>query len=179
MLATDGGPDCNGSLDPSRCTCVSGASGRCTNATRCLDDARTIERIAAYESRGVPTYVLGIAEDSDGLLVSVLDAMATAGGRASDGDHAYYAARSESELDAALGTIRDQVALCTYLTSYVSDARGHVVLTSDATTIPYDATGVEGWSWADTSNGELVVRGASCDAVRAGTTLRARFVCDE
>jgi len=163
VLATDGGPDCNGALDPATCTCASampGRGGRCMRAELCLDDVRTIDRIAAAEARGLPTYVIGIADDVIG--TDVLDRMAVAGGRPLvGGAQSYYAARSSADLESALTAIRDQVALCTYLTTSVPDASGSITVRVGDTTIDQDAT--NGWTWVDRDNGELHFSGTACD----------------
>jgi len=161
VLATDGGPDCNAALDPGTCTCsgATGRGGRCRSADQCLDDTRTVDRIAASLARGVPTYVIGISGDVIG--TDVLQRMALAGGRPLVGGvQAYYAARSAADLQSALAAIRDQVALCTYLTASVPDAHGAIAVTIGGATIREDAT--DGWSWANRDNGELRLSGAAC-----------------
>ncbi len=165
VLATDGGPDCNSALDPRTCECTGGAGGRCMQPSRCLDDVRTVDRIAAAAARGLPTYVIGIADDT--ISTGVLDRMAVAGGRARLGT-TYYGARSSAELESALTAIRDQVALCTYLTSSVPDAAGSIRVQVGDTVVAEDAT--SGWTWVDRNNGELRLSGAACD--QASSTSR-------
>lgn len=176
VLATDGGPDCNSALDPSTCRCVSG--GRC-NATRCLDDARTVERIANQAAAGLPTYVIGIQDSTDDSLVDVLDAMAVAGGRPQKGlAHRYFAASSEAELDAALVAIREQVAVCTFLITSVPDASGTISITLDGESVPYDETGTNGWTWSNRDNGEIRFVGDACSrAVVSSGSARATVSC--
>ena len=82
LLATDGGPVCNESLDGQDCICTGGISSRRPCETRfCLDDTRTVATIAAARDRGIPTYVIGIDDPRDPVLRDTLDRMATAGGR--------------------------------------------------------------------------------------------------
>jgi hypothetical protein len=164
VLATDGGPDCNAALDPSTCRCVSGTS--CNSAERCLDDARTVTRIASFATQGVPSFVIGIASAGDSTNADVLDAMAVAGGRPQTGAaHRYYAATSASELEAALVAIRDQVGACTYLTRSVPNAAGTITVTLGGEVVPYDPSGTSGWKWAAQSNGEIVFLGDLCARV--------------
>ena len=175
VLATDGGPNCNGALNPQTCTCADLGSGCRRNASQCLDDARTVARIASYASKGVPTYVIGIGNDAASV---TLDAMANAGGRPQSGAHAYYAATSEPELDAALVTIRDAVGACTYLTPSVPDAQGRISLSIDGKPVPFDAA--NGGAWSDQTNGEIVLSGAACKLVTsAALNVVATVSCGE
>jgi hypothetical protein len=183
VLATDGAPNCNSSLDPSTCTCANGNIGRgCRHdADQCLDDARTVSRVTAASSEGIPTYVIGIADSNDSTFSDVLNAMAQAGGRPlTGGATSYYPARSQSDLESAITTIRDQVGACTYLTTSVPDATGSISLTLDGVVIPYDPTGKSGWSWADENNGQILLFGSACLSVAAATNpnLVAHVVCD-
>jgi len=175
VLATDGGPNCNGALNPQTCTCADLGAGCRRNANQCLDDVRTVARIASYANQGVPTYVIGIGNDAAS---ATLDAMANAGGRPQSGAHRYYAATSEAELDAALVTIRDAVGACTYLTPSVPDAQGRISLTIDGKTVPFDAA--NGWTWSDQANGEIVLSGAACKLVStAALNVVATVSCSE
>ena len=75
VLATDGASDCNTALNASTCRCVGGGSGAgrgCGSGDRCLDDTRTVKVISSYETKGLPTYVVGIqsargAPESEGV----------------------------------------------------------------------------------------------------------------
>src|SRR5262249_12236982 len=46
VLATDGAPNCNASLDPRTCRSGSGPNSR--TGSMCLDDVRTVDRIRSY-----------------------------------------------------------------------------------------------------------------------------------
>lgn len=176
VLATDGAPDCNSALNPQTCTC---AQGNNCQANRCLDDTRTVARIAAAAAGGLPTYVIGIQDGATSPLAAVLDAMADAGQRPQLGQsHRYYAVSSEAELGAALVTIRDQVGACTYLTSSVPDQRGTIRVTLNGMELPFDPSGETGWSWADRNNGELSLASAACgSASLSGAQLTAELAC--
>ena len=182
VLATDGAPNCNAALDPATCTCAAGngcvANG---NGAMCLDEARTVETIGGYEAQGLPTYVIGIEDSNDAQFADVLSAMAIAGGRPQSGATSYYAGRSEADLDAALVAIRNQVGACVYLTSSVPDTNGTILVTLDGAVIPYDATGVSGWEWANRANGQILLGGAACSAASASATgaLQAQVTCSE
>jgi hypothetical protein len=178
VLATDGAPNCNSSLDALTCRCTSGTAGRaCSSSVECLDDARTDQVIARYQAQGLPTYVIGIQSQGDTQFVDVLNAMAVAGGRPRVGtDVSYYAASSETELDAAFTTIRDQVGACTFLASSVPDPNGSIVVNLDGVDLASEA-----WSWSNVSNGELVLTGDACVAAAAerAPTLTAVVQCND
>lgn len=175
VLATDGAPNCNPSLDPATCACAD-SSRRCGAATLCLDDARTVEAIAGLAVLGIPTWVLGI-QDSSTTAAGVLNAMARAGGRARAGATAYYAVSSETALDTALTDIRNQVGACVFLSSSVPTEGGRIDVRVDGDSVPADP--VDGWAWTDLGNGELELSGASCDALlkRTAPVLEAIVEC--
>ena len=161
LLATDGAPDCNSLLDPRTCTCV-GGTGRCT-AVRCLDDTRSIERLSTLAASGIPTWIVGLRSNADAVFVDVLNRMAEAGGRPQMGAaQRFYSASSQQELESALGTIRQQVGRCRYLTPSVPDVGGTIALQLDGAFVPFDGAQREGWSWIDADNGELALHGDAC-----------------
>ncbi|HEX7663413.1 MAG TPA: vWA domain-containing protein, partial [Polyangiaceae bacterium] len=143
ILATDGGPNCNAALDTRTCTCADPTLTDCgAEPELCLDDTRTISRIASSASSGLPTYVIGIHDPGDTQNDSVLNAMADAGGRPRSGSSQhYFAATSPSDLQSALVDIRNQLGSCTYLTSSVPSESGSIVVTVDGVVVPYDPTG--------------------------------------
>jgi len=182
VLATDGAPDCNATLDGATCTCVSARTGCRGRPTQCLDDKRTVATIASLLTKGLPTYVIGLDIGGDGSFPDVLDAMADAGGRPKkDGVHRFYGASSEAELDAALVAIRDQVGACTYLTTSVPDDAGTITVTIDGVPVRFDPTGADGWTWASKTNGEIVFVGSACTraAASADTKITARIECSD
>jgi hypothetical protein len=175
VLATDGAPDCNANLDANTCECLQGQR-RCA-PERCLDDTRTTTIIADVLAHGIPTYVVGLlGNDDETRFGQVLGNMAKAGGRPRDAVPAYYPANSQSDLDDAFATIRDQVGACVYLTASVPDASGTIVVTIDGAVVPYDPTGKQGWSWANQQNGEIVFAGNACAGV-TGRTVAAVVTC--
>ncbi|MFZ5440847.1 MAG: vWA domain-containing protein [Myxococcota bacterium] len=164
ILATDGAPDCNDTLDPRTCTCVSGAN--CT-ASRCLDDARTLGRISALAGSGVPTWIIGLRSSNDALFVDTLNRMADAGGRPRTGTQRFYAASSQQELETAFTDVRRQVGACHYLTTSVPNEGGSIELHLDGDFIPFDPTATRGWTWVDAGNGELALHGDACARAEA------------
>jgi hypothetical protein len=177
VLATDGAPHCNASLDPNTCTCAD-SSRRCNAATLCLDDVRTVNAIAGLKVLGIPTWVLGI-QDNSTTAIGVLNAMARAGGRARTGTTAYYAVSSETALDTALTDIRNQVGGCVFLSSSVPSEGGRIDVRVDGESVLADP--VDGWAWTDLSNGELELSGAACDALlkRTSPVVEAVVECGD
>jgi hypothetical protein len=120
LLATDGAPNCNQtptfSCDAAHCTtnidsptlacalsqttcCLPGAGG----GAACLDDADTIAQVAALKAAGVLTFVVGIPGSES--YVSVLDALAVAGGRPTSPTSPKYFAVSAWGGDSGLTTV--------------------------------------------------------------------------
>lgn len=164
VLATDGLPNCNPGLNPATCACSLSA---CPTAYGCTDDARTLARLSAWTEAGIPTWVIGIGNDVAGN--ALLDAMALAGGRPNATSPRYVQALSTEALDAALAQLRDELTSCVFTASSVPDTAGTAVLSLDGVFVPYDASGVNGWSWSSQARGELALRGDWCRKAIAAT----------
>jgi hypothetical protein len=180
ILATDGEPNCNTSLNPDTCTCVESQQGCRAQPNQCLDDVRTLDRITTQAKNGIPTYVIGIEDEGDAQFSSVLDAMAQAGGRPqTNGLHKYYSGNSEPELESALVVIRNQVGSCTFLTSSVPDKSGSITVTIDGVPLTFDPTRSNGWAWNNQDNGEIVLVGSACTRLTSepGAKLTANVSC--
>lgn len=108
LLATDGGPNCNGDLDPCNAdACTVNLDGDCPGEpvvpggnccaqdvdpdgiAKCLDTNRTVAMIEALADKGVTTFVVGIPGSE--AYSDQLDAMAEAGGHAQSGATKYFA----------------------------------------------------------------------------------------
>ncbi len=185
VLATDGAPNCNGSLDGRTCTCTS--TGDC-NSSRgrysCLDDGRTIQTIRdTAQVQKIPVYVIGIGGLERPAFRQVLDEMAIAGGRPRQGATRHYNAQSEDELTNALETIRDSVAKCTYLTPSAPNDPNKISVEIDGVSIPRDQTKTNGWDWVDQSYGELAFFGPACTLAQGSEGVPAVVsgvvTCDE
>ena len=178
VLATDGAPNCNLSLNFTTCRCTNPTgpgTSTCVKSSQCLDDTRTEQTISEYQSQGLPTYVIGIQTEGAPEFSDVLDAMAVAGGRPQVGAaQSYYAASSEAALNAALTTIRNQVGACTYLTSSVPDQNGSIVVSINGVDLAPDQ-----WIWGNRSNGEIVLQGGTCQtaATEDAPALSATVAC--
>lgn len=165
VLATDGLPNCNASLNAASCACPTGS---CVNSVRCIDDARTLDRLSAWSNAGIPTWVIGIGGDVTGS--ALLDAMAVAGGRPAASSPKYLSALSATELRDAFIDIRDELSACSFTSPSVPDLGGSIVVTLDGEAVPQDASGTNGWTWSSERRGELSLRGAWCaKAIASGT----------
>lgn len=129
----------------------------------CLDDDTVIEHLTALEEAAINTYVVGVPGSE--LFEDAMNAMATAGGTARDGDTAYYDVSDGDDLTAALGLIGSEIAQsCELVLDEPPDEPELLNVYFDAELIPADP--VDGWSL---SGDRLVLLGESCERVRAGT----------
>jgi hypothetical protein len=120
----------------------------------------TLDELRRAAGDGIPTYVIGIADDVS--LRAPLQAMAEAGARPRLGAQGFYSAQSPTELQLAFSTIRDQVGACSFLTNSVPDADGGIRVTFDGAEVPAAETAANGWRWTDRDNGELALVGGLC-----------------
>jgi hypothetical protein len=175
VLATDGAPNCNGELDSQTCICTSVRPCR-NRAGRfsCLDDDRTIKAIRdVSEGQRIPVYVIGIGSTEQPEFLDVLDEMAIAGGRPRPTAPRHYNVQSASDLNAALESIRDSVAKCTYLTPSSPTNPNSIAVEINGVVIPRDQTKRNGWDWVDQAFGELAFFGESCQKAQGATTTSA------
>jgi hypothetical protein len=170
LLATDGGPNCNGNLNPNSCICTSGAQP-CGDARACLDESGTVSQVRALAQAGVPTYVVGVpGVEAFGF---VLDAMAEAGGTALTGVNTgerYYLARDVDTLQQAAEDIGRRAVGCDVALTDAQQAllqsASRLDVEVDGMGIAPDATHTNGF---DVTGATFTFYGAACDAwVRAG-----------
>ena len=186
LLATDGAPNCNDSLDGSTCVCTWG-NDCSNNPTNCLDDVESIAAAAEVFAAGYPVYVLGIGGSSE--WAAVMDNIAEAGGT----DH-YISAESDEFVDVLLGII-GEVMSCEFFVDW--DALGPDVdhdpskvnfyckqsmdePNTIANLIPFDpdcAVG-GGWDWIDDNN--IVFCPGMCERLKNGECriISATFGCE-
>lgn len=177
ILATDGAPNCNGTLDQTRCTCTS-VTGNCATAPggefNCLDDARSISVIKdIFDNMKIPVYVIGIGSTERKDFLQVLDDMAVAGGRPRPTTPKHYNVQSSEELKTALQSIGDSIAKCTYLTPSAPTDPNAISVEIDGKAIPRDPTHTVGWDWVDKAFGTLAFFGAACTAASGTPTTTA------
>ncbi|MBL8957848.1 MAG: VWA domain-containing protein [Myxococcaceae bacterium] len=154
VLATDGEPTC-GTGNPLQ---------------------NTLTRLELAATDGIPTYVIGVADEPS--LRTSLQQMSVAGSRPRPGPQGFYSAQSAAGLELAFSTIRDQVGACSFLTSSVPDMRGSIRVTFEGSEVPFDATGTNGWRWTDRDNGEMALLGSVCaQAVARPSGLVVTVAC--
>lgn len=184
VLATDGGPNCNPGIDPTRCVCVGGAGPACRpqitgDTTQCLDDERTVRLlrdIATSPALPIPTYVVGIAPDVEPALSTTLTAMAIAGGRPKvlpDGTRTFYSVRQAGDLSTALTQIQQAITRCAFVTPSQPDSVDGLGLSIDGVVLPRDPSRLDGWDWTDRAYGEVTLFGPACERLTSAST-RAR-----
>jgi hypothetical protein len=188
ILATDGGPNCNGTTSCSAEMCqpnIEGVAG-CTvtgpscceppNGYReaCLDSAATIGAVAALKSAGIPVYVVGLPGTSTPAYASLLDQLAVSGGTALATSPKYYRVdtSNESVLLAALKKIAAQiVATCEFKLTSTPEQANQVNVYLDEVVVPKDP--VNGWKIEGPT---VTLLGSSCSKVLAGDILDVRII---
>ena len=174
ILATDGAPNCNGSLNQNTCVCTSGTVP-CNDPQRgtpenCLDDTRTVNVVRQiFESQKIPVYVIGIGGTESPEFISVLDDLAVAGGRPRATAPRHYNVQSSAELKSSLQSIGDSIAKCTYLTPSAPTDPNAINVEINGKSVQRDPTHTNGWDWVDQAFGTLAFFGPSCDAASSGT----------
>jgi hypothetical protein len=185
VLATDGAPNCNGQLDPSKCICTTPRLNCAANPDRgrysCLDDTRAIATVREVaEVQKIPVYVIGIGGTERPEFLKVLDDMAVAGGRPRNGTPKHYNASTQAELTDALTVIRESVAKCTYLTPSSPLDPNAITIEIEGVPVKRDTTRMNGWDWIDQKFGEIAFFGAACELAQKGNTKLTGVVsCQE
>jgi hypothetical protein len=167
VLATDGGPNCNGSLDGSSCVCVSGNPADCQQSGgqfNCLDDSNTINAASQVNGAGYSVFVIGEVGSEN--FTSVLNSIAVAGGTAQAGSVKFYAAGDETDLVNALDQIAVRVGACRIdLGQNVTSPQ--VTVTVNGQPVSQDTSRQDGWDLVDPHTVELF--GQPCtDTVNGG-----------
>ena len=187
ILATDGGPNCNGnaSCDVGLCTfniendtgCPPGGPPNCCDdpnggAFACLDEGRTIQAVQAIAAAGIPVYVVGVPGSAP--YASLLDQLATAGGTGRGSEPEYYAidTADQTALQTALSSIAAKITgTCTLSLDNTPPDPGLVNVFFDEHVLPQE--GPDGW----TLDGTIVtISGASCQKILDGDVLDVRIV---
>jgi hypothetical protein len=153
LLATDGAPNCSGSV------------------------STTVAQISGIRSRlNIDTFVLGIP-GSDGSLRTALNQMAVAGGRPRPGATQFYEASSAADLETALRAITASTVSCTYRLSMRPMDPNRVTVTFDGRTIARDPA--NGWDYTDGTSMSIRFNGAACMQLQSGSvrTVNASFDC--
>ncbi len=183
ILATDGAPNCNPTLDPTSCRCA-GAATMCNPMTNsfapinCLDDTRTISSINLFRQQEVFTYVVGL--NGIEAFSSVLDQMAEAGGRARTATPRFYPASTANDLARELTNITSGIVDCRFRLNAVPPDPTLVDLRLDGMSLIHDTGHRDGWDYSEGTFQEIRFYGRTCDQVSSatgGSNLIAAFGC--
>ncbi|HEY8077049.1 MAG TPA: hypothetical protein VIF62_23140 [Labilithrix sp.] len=169
VVATDGAPNCNGSLNGRTCQCTVTPASQCVDDPQggydCLDDNATVGAITdLFQNRKIPVYVVGIG---GGSFAGVLDSMAVAGGRANSTEPKYLPGDTPAQMQTAFSTVRDSVAKCTYLTPSAPTDPDSIIVDVAGVPVARDTTHVNGWDWSDQEYGVLELFGDACNTATA------------
>jgi hypothetical protein len=162
LMATDGAPNCNTSLDgyTCRCTCFDETEcGLCDRLnSNCLDDVRTYAALDELLEDNIRTFVIGLSTAAVDW-GDVLHAMAVHGGTGT-----FYAAESPDQVAEIFDDITSLVSHCEFYIepSEVPDDR-LVNLYFDGMVVQMDPDGMTGWNW--TGDDSLEFYGASCQRI--------------
>lgn len=187
ILATDGGPNCNGSVSCSAAECIpniekmEGCSApvNCCDPsaninysnTNCLDSETPLSAVLALAQAGVKTIVIGMPGSAE--YATLLDLMAVAGGAPREGDTRYYRVDDLSALEQLLLKIGGEVTVsCDITLSEAPENRNEVNVFLDQNLLPYDPE--NGWDW--TGDATLALRGKACEDLAAGAFELVRVV---
>ncbi len=183
LLVTDGAPMCNDALSCDATTCVLNLEGldgctvdgrNCCEPTpiACLDDATTIDQIAALRAIGVRTIVVGLPGTER--YASSFEQFAAAGDfERPDGSTGYYAPPGERELVETLGDVIRQLTLvCLVVFPYAIPNLNEVNLAVDCAIIPYTGgmtSYVDGWWFVEPYSSQPLhgnIAGPICDRIQ-------------
>jgi hypothetical protein len=185
VLATDGGPNCNPTLESATCRCSAQPEAMLCRSTtniyariNCLDDTRTVSTIAALRAMGIETFVLGLPGTE--ALADVLDRMAEAGGRARPAAPRYLVVTSPENLVREFQALTSGLIECRFRLTMPPPDPTLVDLRLGGQSLIHDTGRRDGWDWSDDTHEEILFFGPTCDTLRAssgGTRLVAAFGC--
>jgi von Willebrand factor type A domain len=172
LLATDGLPNC-------------GAGGGMRGGNITADDSPAAETaVGNAKTAGFPTFVVGIATDSDQMANDTLNTMATNGGYPQSGAATqYYSVTDTASLEAALSKIVGMVASCTIpLTNVPANLSNVAVSAQDTSGKPVEILEdpTNGWSYTNGNMNVIQLNGTACDNLQSGSYSNFQFLyaCD-
>ena len=193
LLANDGAPNCNDSLDNTTCRCsVRQGGGNCGQAWWCLDDEATAAAASDLNAAGYPVYVMGMGGSME--WEDVMNAIAEAGGTGS------YIPADEADFAAVLTELVGGLVSCEFDVDWASLAdnadpdpsKVNFYCKQDASEpndddptvgniLPFDddCTNGVGWTWTGADHEAVRMCGDTCDRIKAGEcpVLTATFGC--
>lgn len=175
LLATDGGPDCNHSLDLARCSCAPG--GSCVVPENCLDDQQTYKMLDDICAAGIKTYVVGLGPVQ--LQTSLLQSMAQHGCTSRP-----YTPADPAAVTKTFGEIASAAATCTFEMDCSKIPDPYLVnFYFDGKQVPRVNNHSSGWDWVvpckGNSTGKVEFFTVDCQTIKSNQvkTVSATFGC--
>jgi hypothetical protein len=196
ILVTDGAANCGSDADTADCPGIG------CDLMEEYDERLPVVVGDAFETEGIPTYVVGIdiadewvgvgadgmpgtADDDDGQVAANtfdrLNDVAVAGGRALGGAEKFFNAQNEIELQTALQEIAGQVFSCTVELDPAPENPDFVEIEIGGMPVDRvtDCETEDGWTYTnpDGPYDAIQLCGAACDMLGATGELDATFAC--
>lgn len=188
LLATDGGPNCNETLNcraaMNQCTAnidqnklSSTDPNLCeTQPAACLDNEAVLQHIQALAQAGIQTIVVGIPGSES--YANYLDSFAEAGGRpVATGSHRYYEVPSSGGLTALTDTFRsitvDLVKTCEIELASAPPSLDKINVSIDCQVVP--SAGADGWMLSEDYK-KITFLGATCERMKTKGAQRVDVV---
>ena len=164
LLATDGVPTCS----------ALGPGG--------MDDAASEAAVAAANTAGFKTFVVGIATGGSADLT--LSTLAKAGGLPRQGTPSYYPVSTAADLAAAVRTFIGAANTCTFQVGPAPTDDGttdvnRIVVYGDGVEIKIDTTHANGYDYTDSTHQSIEVHGPQCAQIKTGAIkqVSVNFIC--
>jgi hypothetical protein len=189
LLATDGGPNCNEDITCDADTCTPNldgapqcAAGNCCEGAGefCVDDGAVTQQIAALESAGIRTFVVGIPGTEE--YADYLDAFARAGGVPNQGgSRDYFAVSGALGVTGLTGVLTNiTTALVTSCEITLAEQPAQISLVNvaiDCEALEKEGDDGSGWEFDDPTNPHsVIVHGPACDDLKANGARRVDVV---
>jgi hypothetical protein len=184
LLATDGGPNCNGDISCTAAECTQNIDGLCPNVVDnccdsseagpgaeegCLDDEETRAQIEKLAEAGITTFVVGIPGSEE--YADSLDDLAEAGGGENpDAPPSYFAVEASGGaegLTEVLGSItRKLITSCKLQLESTPPNLDKLNVEVDGELIPQG--GKDGWELdSSTDPPTIIIKGKTCEQIEA------------
>jgi hypothetical protein len=171
VMLTDGGDNCSGASQ--------------ADIVRRLGEAA-----GSLHDKGIQTFVVrfGSANASTPAQEQQLRAIVENGGTsladpADPSQRPYVDASDATALTAALSTISNKLATCSFALGGIDDDadKDAVNLYLNGEVVPYDETGENGWAWTSDERTDIELHGASCEAFKSNrkTSIVVELGCEQ
>jgi hypothetical protein len=184
LLATDGGPNCNGGKTCDAETCTPNLDGDCPEGNccdgegqYCLDDVAVVQQLEALAAAGVPTFVIGIpGTEAYG---DYLSSFALAGGVPNpNAPPDYYAVSAQGGVEALAQTFVDitthLVRSCDVELAEAPREKKLVNVAVDCEIVPFEDGA--GWDISPDAPTTLVLAGDACKHLKREGARRVDVV---